>query len=66
MYFAHRKGWVAANTDLQNVEFRRQIKDKGCKLIIILKKAFGEPISLPLKLLEDNENWTIYSLDIEH
>jgi hypothetical protein len=65
VYFAHRKGWVASNAELQDPGIRKQIKDKGCKLIIILKKTFGKLLVLPLKPLEDNDDWTIYSLSSE-
>lgn len=63
MYFAHRKGWVANNQQLADLGYRHDIKMKGCKLVIVLKKTFGTFVDLPLQKLEDTPDWTIYRLN---
>jgi hypothetical protein len=61
MYFAHRRGWVASNEKLSEKIFRDSLHSHGCKYLIVLNKAFGDPLSLPMKKIEDNSDWTIYS-----
>jgi 4-amino-4-deoxy-L-arabinose transferase-like glycosyltransferase len=62
MYFAHRKGWVATNDKIENVEYLNSLKLKGLKFIIILKKSFGENINLNHKIILDNEDYCIYKM----
>jgi len=62
MYFAHRKGWVAYNKDIQNKIFLVQMKKEGCKYIVILKQVFGEAIKLDLELKFNNDSYAIYKL----
>ncbi len=60
MYFAHRKGWIASNETLANAVFVSEIKNKGLKYIVVLKRAFGSQILLPYKIVFDSNNYTIY------
>ena len=62
MYLAHRKGWVANNSSLQNQDFIEAHKMKGLKLIVVLKEAFGTNIELPYAKLKENDYYTFYSL----
>ena len=62
MYFAHRKGWVLKNKDIQNKKNIEALELKGLKFIIVLKRAFGTEITLPYSKIINNENYTIYSL----
>lgn len=62
MYFAHRKGWVAYNDDLQHADYLSNLRNRGCKYALILKQAFGEDIKLDGEIIIDNENYTLYSL----
>jgi hypothetical protein len=62
MYFAHRKGWSTDNQHLKNPDFRKDLSSKGCRLVLIMKKKFGTPVDLPLPLLEENADWSIYRL----
>lgn len=41
MYFAHRKGWIASNEEILNENYLNDLKSKGLKLIVILKKALA-------------------------
>lgn len=63
IYFAHRKGWVASNDELLNDAFRKEIQQKGCKYIVILKRYLGGELYLPLPVALDTENWVVYSLN---
>lgn len=62
IYFAHRKGWVASNDELLNQAFRKDIQQKGCKYIIILKRYLGGELYLPLTVVMNTEVWTVYKL----
>lgn len=59
MYFAHRKGWVHFNEYL-NKEGIDELRSKGCKKIIILKKLWEKEFRLPLPIDSETENWIIY------
>lgn len=62
IYFAHRKGWVASNDELLDPVFRENIRKKGCKYIVILKRYLGGELYLELPSVVNNENWVIYKL----
>ena len=61
MYFAHRKGWVTPNSALQDSAYVKEIKDKGCKFIVIAKESYGD-ILLNYPIVHDSEYFKIYSL----
>lgn len=63
MYFSHRKGWVNSNEEIINESYINELKNKGLKYIVILKRSFGEEIKLTQynKVLE-NEDYCIYDL----
>lgn len=62
MYFAHRKGWVATNEQLSNLSYLADLQQRGCKYVVILKRAFGENIELNLKVVFESIDYTIYEL----
>ncbi len=62
MYLAHRKGWLAKNDELLIPSYLADKKQKGAQLVVVLKKVFGKDVQLPLPILEDTEDWTIYRL----
>jgi hypothetical protein len=62
IYFAHRKGWVASNEELLNQGFRKDIQQKGCKYIVVLKRYLGGELYLPLTVVMNTEDWTVYKL----
>ena len=62
IYFTHRKGWVASNEELLDEAFRKDIQQKGCKYIVVLKRYLGGELYLPLTLVMNTEDWTIYKL----
>lgn len=63
IYFAHRKGWVASNDELLRTGFRKDLKQKGCKYIVILKRYLGGDLYLDLPVVLNNSDWTVYSLE---
>ena len=62
VYFMHRKAWLCSNSELKDPLFIKDKEDLGATYILVLKKVFGSDIELPYPLVEDNENWRIYSL----
>lgn len=62
IYFAHRKGWVASNDELLSADFRKEIRQKGCKYIVVLKRYLGGDLYLELPVVLNNRDWVIYSL----
>ncbi len=63
MYFAHRKGWVESNEKIKDEAYIADLKGKGLKYIVILKRSFGSEILLNnyQKVLE-NPDYCIYQL----
>jgi 4-amino-4-deoxy-L-arabinose transferase-like glycosyltransferase len=62
MYFAHRKGWVKSNGFISIKENIEELKRRGLKAIVILKKTFGEDIKLDYPILGDSEWYCIYKI----
>lgn len=60
MYFAHRKGWITFNDSIKKPKYINQLKDKGLKFIVILKKSFGDEIILDYPVRYSNPYYTIY------
>ncbi len=61
MYFSHRRGWVNNNENIKDEKYIEELKNKGLKFIVILKRSFGTEIKLIQheKVLE-NEDYCIY------
>ncbi len=62
MYFAHRKGWVETNEKILDTTFRNKLKDKGAGYVVILKRIYGTPVTLPEEVVFENEDYTVYRL----
>lgn len=63
MYFAHRKGWVNFNNRIKDEQYIENLKLKGLRYIVILKKCYSEDITLPhYSKVFDNEDYSIYQL----
>ncbi len=63
MYFAHRKGWINSNEEIQDEKYIETLKSKGLKYIVILKRTFGSEILLThYKKVFENEDYCIYEL----
>ncbi len=62
MYFAHRKGWVASNEQILDSTYVNEWRNKGARYILILKKVYGTPVSLPEEIIIKNENYTVYRI----
>ena len=61
MYFAHRKGWVASNKKIENTDFIEDLRKKGLRYIVILKRSFGTEIRLNNhNKVFDNDDYSIY------
>ena len=64
MYFAHRKGWTVNSLKLTDQAFLAELKDKGCKYVLICKKMYGfdNDITLDLPQIFESEYYRIYSI----
>ncbi len=62
IYFAHRKGWVASNDELLSASFRKNIREKGCKYIVVLKRYLGGELYLELPVVLNTKDWVVYKL----
>lgn len=62
IYFAHRKGWVASNDELLNSSFRKDLQQKGCKYIVVLKRYLGGDLYLELPVALNTRDWVVYRL----
>lgn len=62
MYFAHRRGWVAPNTMLQDETFLKDIINKGCKVAVIAKKLHGDT-DLKFPIVHESEYFRVYRLN---
>lgn len=62
IYFAHRKGWVASNDELLNPSFRKDLQQKGCKYIVVLKRYLGGDLYLELPIALNTKDWVVYRL----
>jgi hypothetical protein len=62
IYFSHHKGWSLSNEKINNKSNVEELKVKGLKHIIILKKVFGTAIQLDYPVSFNNENYTIYKI----
>lgn len=62
VYFTHRKGWVATNEQLLDDNYREELKRRGCRYILVMKKVFGSDVELPLPVQYNSEDYTVYSL----
>jgi 4-amino-4-deoxy-L-arabinose transferase-like glycosyltransferase len=61
MYFAHRKGWVNSNDRIQDVIYVNELKTRGLKFIVILKRSIGSEIELEgYEVMFDSEDYVIY------
>lgn len=63
LYFAHRKGWVAFNNQLQNKQYTDSLIGLGLKHIIIMKHVFGDDLILPFKEVFNGPNYRIYTCE---
>lgn len=63
MYFAHRKGWVESNEQIQQTRYINELAAKGLKHVVIMKKVFGSEITLNHPVVMDNEDYRIYRID---
>lgn len=63
MYFAHRKGWINNNEEIEDEKYIETLKSKGLKYIVILKRSFGSEILLTqYKKVFENEDYCIYKI----
>lgn len=62
VYFAHRKGWVASNEQLSDVAYLEDLRSRGCKYVLVLKKVFGSEMVLNCERIVDTEDYSIYCL----
>ncbi|MCB0380777.1 MAG: hypothetical protein KDD24_05920, partial [Flavobacteriales bacterium] len=59
----HRKGWVADNHTISNEKYIEELKNKGLKYIVILKRSFSSEIKLnQYKVVLENNDYCIYDV----
>lgn len=62
LYFAHRKGWVCPNERIVDKQFIDELKNKGLKFILVLKRSLGKEVRIEnLQVVTDNDNYCLYS-----
>lgn len=61
MYFAHRKGWSTPDYLLADDSFLEDIKSKGCRYVVIVKKLYGD-FRLPNSVVYESADFRIYRL----
>lgn len=62
MYMAHRRGWVLETTDLANTGIQADLKNRGCKFILVVRKAI-EDVTLDLPVAFQSDDFTVYQLN---
>lgn len=62
MYFAHRKGWVASNEQLSDTAYLNDLRDRGCRNVLIMKQTLGEEMEMPLPRLYNGDAYAVYQL----
>jgi hypothetical protein len=62
MYMAHRRGWSVYTETLSDVNFVNDIRNKGCKLVVVTKQLFGD-FDLPYPIVYNSEYYKVYKLD---
>jgi hypothetical protein len=60
MFMAHRRGWCMPY-DLTNPVIVEDLKDRGCKLVLITKELYGD-LELPYTVVYDSESFRVYRL----
>ena len=65
LYFAHRKGWVAFNGQIQNPLFVDSLVQLGLKRIVIMKHVFGDDVLLPYKEVYNDSVFRIYNCTLK-
>ena len=60
LYLSHRKGWVLMNSQCKDPKRIEEIKDKGCKLLIINRHTYDK--KLPYHIQFENKDYRIYSI----
>jgi len=60
MYFTQRKGWLTSNNNLADSIYMDDLKNRGCKYVLVLKKSFGTNIDLDKEVVFENESYKIY------
>lgn len=61
-YFSHRKGWMAYSDEVLDKKHILNLKKKGLKYIVILKRAFGKDVPLKYNRVFDNADYSIYKI----
>lgn len=65
MYFAHRKGWIVTNKQLETKFFLNTLEQNGAKYLVVLKRAFAEEPNLDysrFNIILENKDYKIIQL----
>lgn len=61
MYFAHRKGWIGYNGNIENQQYTDSLISLGLSKIIILHEGFGTSTKLNFPILCEEKAFKIYA-----
>lgn len=63
MYFAHRRGWLAGNSQMSSPQFIDSLRRKQLRYIVVLKQVFGQDMTLNYPVQLDKPAYRIYKVD---
>lgn len=62
MYFAHRKGWIFNENEVNNPGFIKKIQAGGCKLIVVNKHHFDRSFN-NFKTIYEDKNYRLFRIE---
>ncbi len=62
LYFAHRKGWLVNAAQLSDANYLADLQRRGCQLLFINKKNWGERVRPGRKLVFENDDYLVFGL----
>jgi len=62
MYFAHRRGWTLSNRELLDAAVREDIRQKGCRYVIICRQLYNGDMALDYPKVYESEYFIVYKL----
>ncbi len=64
MYFAHRKGWIFTESEVNNEEFLTKLKYGGCKLIVVNRHHFDRRFE-GFEIIYEDENYRLQYIGLQ-
>jgi hypothetical protein len=64
LYFAHRKGWICTNEELQDEAQLETMRKMGVKFVLICKSRFGQNMEMPTyKMIFENQQFKLFAIE---